>query len=147
MQPPLIVNVVYSLGTGGLENGLVNIINRMPASRYRHAIVCVKQSGSFAQRISTPNVEIYELNKQEGLDLAHYWRLFRLLWRLKPAIVHTRNIGTIEAQFFACFVPGARGIHGEHGRDIYDVAGENRKYRLLRKMLSPFISTFIAVRN
>lgn len=142
---PLVLHVVHSLGAGGLENGMVNIINRLPEGRFRHAIACLTQSGDFAGRITAPDVQIIELHKREGLDIALYWRLFKLLWQLRPAIVHTRNIGTIEAQFLSWFIPGARGIHGEHGRDIYDVAGENRKYRLLRKVLSPLISTFIAV--
>ena len=35
---PLIVHVIHRLAVGGLENGLVNLINRMPADRYRHAM-------------------------------------------------------------------------------------------------------------
>ena len=31
--PPLIVHVVFRFGIGGLENGIVNLINRMPARR------------------------------------------------------------------------------------------------------------------
>ena len=30
-QSPLIVHVVYRFGVGGLENGVVNLVNRMPA--------------------------------------------------------------------------------------------------------------------
>ena len=44
-QPPLVVHIIHSLGTGGLENGLVNIINRTPPDRYRHAIVCLTEAG------------------------------------------------------------------------------------------------------
>ena len=54
-QPlPLVVHIIYALGTGGLENGLVNVINRTPAQRYRHAIVCLTDSSEFAGRISVP---------------------------------------------------------------------------------------------
>ena len=30
-------------------------------------------------------------------------------------------------------------VHGEHGRDIYDPHGENRKYLLLRRALGEFV--------
>ncbi|MEO8991934.1 MAG: sugar transferase, partial [Nitrosospira sp.] len=50
-QPPLIVHVIYHLGVGGLENGLVNLINHIPSQRYRHAIVCLKGYSDFSQRI------------------------------------------------------------------------------------------------
>jgi sugar transferase (PEP-CTERM/EpsH1 system associated) len=145
VNAPLVAHVVYSLGTGGLENGMINIINRIPPDRFRHVIICIKESGDFANRITDPGVRVIELGKREGHDLGFYWRLWKTLLQLRPAIVHTRNIAAIEAQFFVWLIPGVRGVHGEHGRDIYDVAGENRKYRMLRRILSPFIGRFIAV--
>src|SRR5207344_2209514 len=36
--PPLVAHLIHRLDVGGLENGLVNLINHMPAERYRHAI-------------------------------------------------------------------------------------------------------------
>ena len=49
---PLIVHVIYRLDVGGLENGLVNIINRIPAERYRHVIISLTDISEFRQRIS-----------------------------------------------------------------------------------------------
>ena len=40
-SPPLIVHVIHHFGVGGMENGIVNLINHMPPGRYRHAIVCL----------------------------------------------------------------------------------------------------------
>ncbi|SCY25646.1 sugar transferase, PEP-CTERM/EpsH1 system associated [Nitrosospira sp. Nsp13] len=144
-QPPLIVHVIHHLGVGGLENGLVNLINHIPPERYRHAIVCLKGYSDFRHRILRENVEIVALNKREGHDFGLYLNLFRTLRRLKPDIVHTRNLGTMEGQVIAA-VAGARArIHGEHGRDIFDLHGKNRKYNLLRKAIRPFVDHFIAV--
>ncbi|WP_371130393.1 TIGR03088 family PEP-CTERM/XrtA system glycosyltransferase [Nitrosospira multiformis] len=134
-----------SPGCGGLENGLVNLINHIPPERYRHAIVCLKGYSDFRYRILRENVEIVALNKREGHDFGLYLNLFRTLRRLKPDIVHTRNLGTMEGQVIAA-VAGARArIHGEHGRDIFDLHGKNRKYNLLRKAIRPFVDHFIAV--
>ena len=38
---PLIAHVVHRLDVGGLENGVVNLVNRMPAASFRQAIVCL----------------------------------------------------------------------------------------------------------
>lgn len=57
-RPPLIVHVIYSLGVGGLENGLVNLINHIPPDRYRHAIVCLKGYSDFHKRITREGVGI-----------------------------------------------------------------------------------------
>ena len=33
---PLVAHVLHRFDTGGLENGVVNLINRLPAERFRH---------------------------------------------------------------------------------------------------------------
>ncbi|WP_426077657.1 TIGR03088 family PEP-CTERM/XrtA system glycosyltransferase [Janthinobacterium sp. PSPC3-1] len=143
--PPLIVHVIHQLDVGGLENGLVNLINHMPPGRYRHAIVCMKNATVFRQRLSAPGVEIISLGKREGKDPGHYLRLYRLLRQLRPSLVHTRNLCCIEAQLLAAIAGVRLRVHGEHGRDIDDPQGAKRKYRLLRKLMRPLIQHFIAV--
>jgi sugar transferase (PEP-CTERM/EpsH1 system associated) len=68
-----------------------------------------------------------------------------VLHELRPALVHTRNLPTLEFQSVAALAGVRARIHGEHGRDIYDLDGSNRKYILLRKALSPFVSRYTAV--
>ena len=48
---PLVAHVVYRFDTGGLENGVVNLINHMPEDAYRHAVVALTEVTDFAQRI------------------------------------------------------------------------------------------------
>jgi sugar transferase (PEP-CTERM/EpsH1 system associated) len=144
-QPPLIAHVIHHLGVGGMENGLVNLINHIPPERYRHAIVCLKGYSDFYKRITRQPVEIIALNKREGNDIGMYLRLFRTLRQLNPDIVHTRNLATMEGQLIAAAARVRARVHGEHGRDIFDLHGANRKYNLLRKAISPFVGHFIAV--
>lgn len=144
-QIPHVVHVVHALKAGGLENGLVNLINRMPADAFRHSIVCMTDYDEFADRIQRPDVEIHCLHKQPGKDPSWYRRAWRLFRDIRPDIVHTRNLATIEAQWVA-FAAGVKGrVHGEHGWDMYDLAGSNRKYLLLRKLVKPFIHRFVAL--
>ncbi|MBE3024660.1 sugar transferase [Janthinobacterium sp. BJB1] len=142
---PLIVHVIHQLDVGGLENGLVNLLNHLPPERYRHAIVCLKNATAFRQRLTAPGVEVISLDKREGKDWRHYARLYRVFKRLQPAMVHTRNLGCIEAQLLAWLAGVRLRVHGEHGRDISDLHGTSRKYRLLRKCMLPFVHHFIAV--
>lgn len=144
-QPPLIAHIIFTLGTGGLENGLVNIINRCPPSRYRHAIICLSHAEDFARRLTAPNVEIIQLHKKPGHDLGMYWRLWQHLRRLRPAVVHTRNLAALETHVLALVMPRCKRVHGEHGRDMHDLDGSNLKYQRLRRALNPLIHHFIAV--
>ena len=66
-MPPLIVHVVYRLAVGGLENGVVNLINRLPVQSWRHAIVSLTDvDPRFAARISRDNVRFYRLAQGAG---------------------------------------------------------------------------------
>ena len=142
---PLIVHVTHRFDVGGLENGVVNLINNMPADRYRHAIVCLQGYTDFRKRLTRDDVDIYDMAKQNGHDFGLYLRLFRIFRQLRPAIVHTRNLSALESQVVAALV-GVRGrVHGEHGRDIYDLYGKNWKYNLLRKLIRPLVGHYTAV--
>ncbi|WP_350281883.1 TIGR03088 family PEP-CTERM/XrtA system glycosyltransferase [Nitrosomonas sp.] len=144
-HPPLIAHVIFHLGVGGLENGLVNLINHIPENRYRHAIICLRGFSEFHKRLNRDDVEIIALNKREGKDFSIYGKLYRVFKRLKPDIVHTRNLAAMEAQVVAAAAGVKARVHGEHGRDIFDLDGKNWKYNLLRKAIRPFIHHFITV--
>jgi sugar transferase (PEP-CTERM/EpsH1 system associated) len=143
-KPPLIVHVIYQLGVGGLENGVVNLINNMPSDKYRHAIICLTTSNDFESRLNhRDDVVIFQLHKQPGQDWMSFVRMYRLLKKIQPTIFHTRNLGTIEYQVPAFFAGIKCRIHGEHGWDVFDPSGENKKYQWIRRILNPFIQRFI----
>lgn len=144
-SPPLIAHIIYRLGVGGLENGLVNLINHIPQNRYRHVIICLNGHTDFSKRIKRSDVRVFDLNKRDGLNFSWYVSLYRLLRYLKPDIVHTRNFSTLEGQIVATLANIQARVHGEHGRDISDLEGKNRKYNLLRKCIRPLVHHFIAV--
>ena len=145
MKPPLIAHIIFRLDIGGLENGLVNLINHIPEDRYRHAILCLKGYSDFRLRIRRKDVEIIDIGKREGQDMGMHWRLWRTFQRLRPDIVHTRNLSTLEAAVPAALSGVRVRIHGEHGRDIGDLDGSNRKHQLIRRAYSPFVSHYIAL--
>lgn len=144
-RTPLIAHVVHRLGMGGLENGLVNLVNRMPRDRYRHAIVCLSGYTDFRNRIERDDVEVVALHRRPGHDLALYGRVFRLLRRLAPDIVHTRNLGTLDMQAVAAAAGVRHRLHSEHGWEAEDVHGTSRKYRWLRRVLDPAVSGYVTM--
>ncbi len=144
MDAPLVAHVVYRFAVGGLENGLVNLINHMPSHSYRHGIVCLTDYTDFRFRIQR-HVPIFALHKKDGQDFGVQWRLWQVLRQLNPDIVHTRNLPTLECQIPAALA-GIRGrIHGEHGRDVYDLDGRRFKYNVLRRTLRPLVQRYTAV--
>jgi sugar transferase (PEP-CTERM/EpsH1 system associated) len=144
MSPaPRIVHVIHRLDVGGLENGLVNLINHCPPERFRHAIVCVTQYSDFRKRIRAADVPIIALQKKPGHEPAVYRRFWRALDELKPQIVHTRNLGTLEYQWVAAAARIKGRVHGEHGWDTVDLHGDNPRYRLLRRVSKLAVHRYI----
>ena len=144
-QPPLIAHVIYRLGVGGMENGLVNLINQLPKSRYRHVIICLTESSSFEKRLTADNFYVYELHKRDGKDLSVYVRLWKLLRSIRPNILHTRNLGTVDLALVGRLAGVPSIVHGEHGWDAADPKGANIRYRYLRKFCDYFVSEYVAV--
>lgn len=140
---PLIAHVIFRLGVGGLENGVVNLVNRLPAERFRHAIVCLKDFTEFRQRITRPDVEVHAIHKKEGHDLSAQWRLYRLFRRLRPAVVHTRNFGCLEALVPAWLAGVPARVHGEHGWDVFDPEGRSRKHQILRRAHRVLVDRYV----
>lgn len=142
---PLIVHLILQSGVDGLENGLVNLIRHMPPQRYRHVIVCLSDDMTPREHIAPPGVEVISLGKRAGRDWRHYLQLYRVLRRLRPQLIHTRNLASLEGQLLAAAAGIKLRVHGEHGRDMADLYGKNLRYQLLRRLLQPLIGHFIAV--
>lgn len=138
-------HIIYRLDIGGLENGLVNVINGIPEDCYRHVLICLTEYTNFRLRIKRRNVQYFALNKREGKDPGVYVRLWRLLRKLRPDIAHTRNLAGVDSVLIAALAGVPHRVHGEHGKDMLEIHGDNRKYNLLRRLCKPFVHTYIPV--
>lgn len=145
MTPPVVLHVIHHLVIGGLENGLVNLINRMPPSHFRHAIACIEDYSDFRARLTRPDVEVVALRRSEIGVWELRRQLFKLCRRLRPTIVHSRNMSGLDAVFPAYLARVPYYIHGEHGWSVEDTVGSGTKPALLRRMHSPFIDRYITV--
>lgn len=142
---PLVLHVVHRFDTGGLENGLVNLINHMPPAEYRHAVLALTEVTDFRHRVQRDDVSFMSLHKPPG----HGWKLYPRLWRklreLAPSVVHTRNLGPLEMQVAAAAAGVPVRIHGEHGRDLNDLDGNNKRLQRVRRLYAPFVHHYVAL--
>ncbi|MCL4696100.1 MAG: TIGR03088 family PEP-CTERM/XrtA system glycosyltransferase, partial [Burkholderiaceae bacterium] len=139
-------HVVYRFDTGGLENGVVNLINHMPQASARHMVVALTEvAEGFAARVRRRDVEFVALGKPPGHGARLYPELVRLLKRCRPAVVHTRNLAALEMQPAAAWAGVPLRVHGEHGRDADDIDGSNRRHQWVRRAYSPFVHRYVAL--
>jgi len=144
LKKAIVVHLIHRLDIGGLERVMLNCINQMQGENFTHIIVSLTDANNFSQ--SSKNlIDVYCLDKKEGSDLGVHFKLLKLLKQIKPEILHTYNLPTIEYHPIA-WLAGVKGhIHAEHGRDIGDPHGLNKKHNFLRKVMSSFIHRYISV--
>ena len=144
-SPRVIVHVIHHLVIGGMENGVVNLVNRMDAARYRHAVICMEDFSEFRHRIADSSVPVTAMHKSTLSTMALYRRVFSTLRALRPAIVHTRNLSGLDALLPAMLAGVHIRVHSEHGWDVGDLRGAALKPRLLRKLHSPMVNQYVTV--
>jgi len=142
---PLVLHVIHHLVTGGMENGLVNLVNSMAADRFRHAIVCIEDYSDFRNRIGRTDVDVIALHRSR----IGQWRLRQAVYRLcrerRPAILHTRNMSGLDALLPARLAGVPHRVHGEHGWDVGDLHGDRRRPILLRRLHAPMVDRYVTV--
>jgi len=140
---PLILHVVYRFATGGLENGVVNLINRLHG--HRHAVLALTEVTEFRHRISRSDVQFISMNKAPGPGFLLFPALYRAIRALRPDIIHTRNLAALEVQLPAWLAGVPVRLHGEHGRDLDDLDGRNRRHQRVRRFYSRFVDRYVTL--
>jgi sugar transferase (PEP-CTERM/EpsH1 system associated) len=93
------VNILYillSLETGGLENGIVNLINNTRNPIFKHKICCLRRLGNMQERIRDKTIPLFCMDST-GNDVTLPFRLAALMRRENIHLVRCMNA---EAFFF-----------------------------------------------
>jgi len=135
--------VIYSFGIGGLEKGVSTLINHGTAG-IEHSIISLCGSRE-SEKSLKKHTQIYCLDKQQGNSVGFIWDLSRLIRKINPDVVHTRNWSGMDG-ILAAKIAGVKIIiHGEHGWDMFDPLGTNKKRRRVRKMTSLLVNDYTCV--
>lgn len=128
-----IVHIVNSLDTGGLEKGLINLVNGMEQSRFENNICCLTKAGKLKKEV-IENIGVISMFKRSGTDLRLYINLVNYLKKIKPTIVHTRNWAGIDGLLCAKLANISIIIHSEHGFESIDILKQDIKRKIIRKI-------------
>jgi glycosyltransferase involved in cell wall biosynthesis len=113
-----VLQVLFNLDVGGMENGVVNISNGLFDRGIRTSIACIDRSGVMADRLD-PRIKVYELGRMaNGFDYSSSRRLARLAEELKVDIMHSHNLGPLiyAASARLRLFGRVKLVHGEHGQ-------------------------------
>lgn len=139
------MHVIHQLAIGGMENGLVNLINSLPHNEFRHAVVCVEDYSDFRQRIERPDVDVIALFRSRVGVMGVRRSLYRLFRELRPRILHSRNQSGLDALPPAWLAGVQARVHGEHGWEMGNLDGRRWKPAFLRRVHAPFVHRYVTV--
>lgn len=111
-----IMHLLYSLDTGGMENGVVNLCNRLDPDRFEPSVCVLHGGGVLENRLDRRRVGLVEIKRHFGNDPTVPLRLAWQLRRRHIDILHTHNWVTLVEGFTAAKMARTPTIiHGEHG--------------------------------
>lgn len=114
--PVHVLHVISELNPGGMEFGVVKLVNGLNPRRIRSTICSTRPAGDNMKRLVSSDVRVIELRRRDGNDPRLVWELFRVFRRERPNIVHTHAWGTLlEGLIAARLARVPVVIHGEHG--------------------------------
>ncbi|MGA7409481.1 MAG: glycosyltransferase [Bryobacteraceae bacterium] len=108
-----ILHVIDSLGNGGLENGVVNLVRHMDRLRFQHCICTVRALGVNLNSVRASGARVMHIGKEEKRFQTS--ALIKAIHELRPDIIHTRNWGAIEGILAARLTGFGATVHSEHG--------------------------------
>jgi sugar transferase (PEP-CTERM/EpsH1 system associated) len=113
--PVRVMHVVYTLRTGGMEMGVVKLVNGLDPALVRSSICSTTPAGEIKALVQ-PSVPVFELSRRAGNDLRIVAALYRVFRRERPHVVHTHAWGTLFEGLVAARAAGVPVVvHGEHG--------------------------------
>jgi sugar transferase (PEP-CTERM/EpsH1 system associated) len=138
-----VVHLVYSMGCGGLEKVIVNLINGS-SDAFEHVIVTLIPEFEMTSSLNE-QVELHCLHKRPGKDVGCHKRLYSLLREISPDVINTYNFGTIEYHITAYLAGVKTRVHSDHGHGGDAQDGLNKKNNFIRKISSYFINDYVVV--
>lgn len=84
-----ILLVIPTLDRGGAEKQMTLLATHLPKSEFEVHVCTLTRQGPLASRLDDAGVPIHAIGKRGKIDPLAFWRLTKLMQRLKPDLVHT----------------------------------------------------------
>jgi len=124
MIPSRIVHVVPSLGTGGAERVVVDLLAALSDRCEAHLISMFDRTGAqLERRVEEAGITVHYLGKRYGKDGRMFSRISAVLVAVKPEIIHTHMYGLAYCPLALLRMRHAMWFHTIHNIALYDAGG------------------------
>lgn len=135
--------VTHDLKIGGLQRLVVDLACNIDKERFEVSVCAIREGRDFEGTLCEKGIKVIRLPiAPAGVDYLTFWKLYKVIRMLKPAIVHTHNTQPfIEGGIAALMARVPVIIHTDHGREFPD----KRRYMFAEWILSHFVDGMVCV--
>ncbi|MBP2283023.1 glycosyltransferase involved in cell wall biosynthesis [Flavobacterium sp. CG_23.5] len=108
-----ILQIVDSLDIGGTERMSANIYNALTSSNIQNYLVVSRNIGPIYNFINEKDNVVF-LNKKGVLDCFAFFKLFKLISKYRPSIIHAHQTSIYWAFILKSLIPGITVIWHDH---------------------------------
>jgi sugar transferase (PEP-CTERM/EpsH1 system associated) len=140
------MHVVDTMSMGGLQNGLVNLMDRLDPVQFEHVLCAMRPvDDRSTQPFLAERAQLMCLTKKDADSRFQALALSRRIREVKPDIVHSRNWGSFEALLAARWNGSCALVHSEHGIDWDTTTTEPRRRVFFRRLAFELADRVLAV--
>jgi glycosyltransferase involved in cell wall biosynthesis len=137
-----VLHIIHGLSWGGAENQVVTLAPALSGDRYTIHVCCLQNEGAQANALRTRGIQVVSLNMRLRYWPIAVYRLYRLIERLKPQIVHTHLYNTgIWGRLVSKLAGVPVILTTEAGMTVW----KKRRHLLLERFVNRFTDKMIAV--
>jgi glycosyltransferase involved in cell wall biosynthesis len=118
-----VLHIIPDLGSGGAERLVVDLVKFTDKSKFdvRVCVLYGKKGTPLEEELEDLEIKTYYLGKKLGPDIRILWRLYRLLNRLTPDVIHTHRYVVRYSLIPAIICRIPRMIHTVHNQPEFEV--------------------------
>ena len=110
-----LMQIVYSLEVGGLENLVLNLVQKLNKTKYDISVCSLSPKGKLEEKFNKIGVPVYHIEKRRGRDYSLCFRLANLFMKKRIDIIHSHNPAPWLYSCPAAKISGVKAIvHTEH---------------------------------
>jgi sugar transferase (PEP-CTERM/EpsH1 system associated) len=142
--PLRVLHVIHRLWRGGMEYGILKLFKALDPRTFEQRVctLCGTDSALADLQPLTDGLVVAGDIRDRRFAV---WRLFKVMRKLRPHIVHSRNWGAIEAVAAAKLAQVPVVIHSEHGYELDMLHGLPVRRRLMRRFFYGATDSFFTV--
>jgi glycosyltransferase involved in cell wall biosynthesis len=139
-----VVHIINDMTVGGAQRQVANLFRAMDRERFDLHLICLAKKGALGEELEHLGFPVESLGKTGRIHPGMVWRLFRLLRRLRPDVVHC-SVFTANLWGRLAAIAARAPVRLAHEQSTVSLEKWHR--RLIDRILSWFTHRVLVVSN